>query len=747
MQAISLALQFLLMTYVAGLVTKVEENPIRKITGMLEDMKAELEKEAETEAEVFEKAMCICETGSKELSGVISSSKYEIETLTAKVEKDTAQKAKLDKDVEIGEADKVETEQSLAEAIAIREKEAAKFADDEKTSMFSIDQLDRAIPLFAKQGAAGLLQTNPRASLRLKRLVQATPYLDNQKRSKLLNFMQSGANGKLTPAAQEIIGMMEAMHDEMSQDLAEARTTEKNAVAGFNAMKESKEQHLGLLMTTIADKSKTSGELAVTISNDKDAVEDTNIELSNAQKYLASLTSQCAERRKFRDERAKMRNDEIVAIGEAVKILTEDDALDTFKKAVPSSALVQKPRPTYDAASAAASLVQKQAQLTKKQAQLTKANKIQRSLIASKHTVRLHGVNESATAAAKVVHFMVDNMIETLHEDDVTDEHKMAFCDNETKVYEQLRVDKWAFHDQLVKEIDALNNEIDQLKADIKALLDSINAMDQSIHDATELRKKEHDEYQVSAKQLSTAANLVDKATKRLEQFYSPSANKASFLSTATAQPHYTSVVARRLAAGFDDMLIQKNGQTIHQKKKSAVDPVVLPDTPTTYVKKESGGVIGLMNKMKSDLVTDLREAEVEENHAAEDYAVLMKESKETRAADVKSLHNKKEVKAEAEEKLSATEKQLALTNEEIKQIELYLTSLHAECDFLMRNFEGRHDARVDEEHGLESAESIVTKEEVQTHNQMEKVYEQEHSEKQVHEHFPDMEMPVEEEK
>jgi len=736
----TLALQLLLITSAAALVSKVEENPIRKITGMLEDMKAELEHEAETEAEVFEKAMCICESGSKELTGVIDHSSSEIERLTHKIEKDTATKDKLDKDIEIGEKDKVDTEESLAEATAIREKDAAKFAELEKTSMFSIDQLDRALPMFAKAGAAGLLQTNPRVHFNLKKLVQVTKYLDNKKRSSILNFMQGASNGKLTPAAQEIIGIMEAMHDEMSADLKDARTTEQLAATSFNDMKESKITHLGLLMKKLADDAKRSGELALAISEDKDSLEDTNIELANAQKYLAALTSQCAERRKYRDMRAKMRNDEIVAIGEAMKILTEDDALETFKKAVPSSALVQKPRVTYDA------LVQKKTQLrkalTQKKTSLRKAVKTQLSLTASTQASRRPGVSvdEHATQASKVVHFMVENMVETLHEDDVTDEHKLAFCDNETEVYEQLRVDKWAFHDQLAKEIEALNAEIDQLKADIKALEDSINAMDQSIHDATELRKKEHDEYQTSSHELSTAEKLIDKATKRLEEFYSPKAG--AFLSTSIAKPHFTSPAARRLAAGFDDVLIQKNDQTLHQKKKSSVDPIELPDTPTTYKKKESGGVIGLMNKMKSDLVTDLREGEVEENHAASDYADLMKESAESRAADVKALHNKKEVKADTEEKLHNTQQQLDLTNEEIKQIELYLKSLHAECDFLMQNFEKRHDARVDEESGLDAAESIVTHEAPPTHQAIEKTFEEEHTMPEVDEHFPAEKMP-----
>merc|ERR1719159_852396 len=111
MQPRTLALQFLLITHVAATISKVEENPIRKITGMLSDMKTELEHEAETEAQVFEKAMCICETGSKELSGVIEHANSEIERLTLKIEKDTAQKEKLDKEVAIGEKDKIDTEQ------------------------------------------------------------------------------------------------------------------------------------------------------------------------------------------------------------------------------------------------------------------------------------------------------------------------------------------------------------------------------------------------------------------------------------------------------------------------------------------------------------------------------------------------------------------------------------------------------------------------------------------------------------
>merc|ERR1719160_2223135 len=132
-----------------------------------------------------------------------------------------------------------------------------------------------------------------------------------------------------------------------------------------------------------------------------------------------------------------------------------------------------------------------------------------------------------------------------------------------------------------------------------------------------------------------------------------------------------------------------------------------------------------------------------EEKHAAKDYVKMMKEAKEMRSGMVKELKEKKVVKADKEERKGQTVQQNDLTINEIKHLELYLAQLHTECDFLMRNFENRHDARVEEEGGLKSAESIVTHEEVPDHAAIEKVFEGEHTDKDVDEHFPHEEMPI----
>merc|ERR1719160_931197 len=181
----------------------------------------------------------------------------------------------------------------------------------------------------------------------------------------------------------------------------------------------------------------------------------------------------------------------------------------------------------------------------------------------------------------------------------------------------------------------------------------------------------------------------------------------------------------------------------VKHKDDSKVDPVVLPTTPKTYEKKESGGVLGLMNEMKTDLKTDMKEAEMEEKHASIDYVREMGEAKAQRAADVQSKNDKEATLAETETKLVETKQLNELTIEEIYQIKTYLKKLHIECDFLMRNYEVRHESRVDEEVGLETAETIASGGDPPSYPGTEKLYEEEHSAKQVDEHFPVEELPI----
>merc|ERR1719443_227200 len=192
---------------------------------------------------------------------------------------------------------------------------------------------------------------------------------------------------------------------------------------------------------------------------------------------------------------------------------------------------------------------------------------------------------------------------------------------------------------------------------------------------------------------------------------------------------------------GAFETLLQKDAHAA--KDKAKVAPPEMLDTPGEFVKNPGGNrIIGMMNEIKADMTKDMREAETDEKYSAKDYVRQMKDAVEDRAAAVKMLHEKQATKAKLEEKIMQDKELRVLTLKEIDQIHLYQITLHNECDFLLKNFDVRHGARVEEEVGLEGAETIVTHATPPGHQETAEVYEEEHSKKQVEEHFPDVDMP-----
>merc|ERR1719335_1973748 len=122
----------------------------------------------------------------------------------------------------------------------------------------------------------------------------------------------------------------------MKADMKEDSAQEATSAQTFKELKKAKEAEISLNEEAVITKEKRVGELMVTISEASHALEDAQEELANAQKFLGNMKEECANKEKDRDMRAKMRTEEISAISEAIEVLNDDDALDVFKKALPS---------------------------------------------------------------------------------------------------------------------------------------------------------------------------------------------------------------------------------------------------------------------------------------------------------------------------------------------------------------------------------------------------------------------------
>merc|ERR1719310_2342973 len=537
--------------------------------------------------------------------------------------------------------------------------------------------------------------------------------------------MDEGEGSEQTESSQgsgEILGILKSMQDEMTADFKEMQDKNTDAHNAFNELKAAKEQEISINEKAVITKEKRIGALKLELSEGKHALEDSKEELAKAEEFKTTMKEQCAAMVKQKAASEKARADEIKAISEAVNILNDDEALEVFSKAK-GGAFVQKPvRVTYDA------FIQL---------------KSRRHMAVIKLKQKTHqdpdfqmggtadGEHKHPDAAEKLVVHMIDGMVGVMHDMDVSDEHKKAWCANETEVMHGVEAEKKDLIEKSSAEMSQQDDDLATITAEIKALTEKIAALDKLVHETTEDRKAQHQEFVDMFGTSATAIRLVSKAITRLEKFYSPEkyakAKKAATdaalakagLGLFQKKPRdraNTLLVQKKeaslLPGGFD-AFIQESSSTESMSKfrmalRNGVDPIVLPDTPKGGAEKqESGGVIALMTEFKNDLKMEMTEAETSEKFNAKEYVRIMTEAQETRAGDVKSLNEKESVKATLDEKLVTNKELLALTEEELHNLELYLVEVHTECDFLMRNFEARHENRVDGETGLETAETI----------------------------------------
>merc|ERR1719498_1366406 len=130
------------------------------------------------------------------------------------------------------------------------------------------------------------------------------------------------------------------MKEEMEASLVKAVADEEAAVKGFGELKASKEAEQAAATKAIETKQTRAGELAVSVVQVANDIEDKEKEVADTEKFAKTLEEECGTKDKEWAEREKLRAEEITAISDAIGILNDDDALDVFKKAIPASALI-----------------------------------------------------------------------------------------------------------------------------------------------------------------------------------------------------------------------------------------------------------------------------------------------------------------------------------------------------------------------------------------------------------------------
>merc|ERR1719305_455815 len=246
----------------------------------------------------------------------------------------TAEKSQLDQDVATHKADREEAEKVIKESTAMREKEAAEFAATSGDMKSNMQAMATALEALKKGLSASLLQTGVGALLR--NVVKTSPAVRDAEREMLLSYLETGSG--LEGGSDQIIGIVEQMKETYEADLAEAESKEAESKSTFETMMTSKTAEIEAAGKAIESKTARSGTVAVETVQAKADLEKTQKAVEEDTEFKANLAKTCATKQKEWDERCKLRAQEIEAISDTIKMMNSDDALELFKKTLPSAA-------------------------------------------------------------------------------------------------------------------------------------------------------------------------------------------------------------------------------------------------------------------------------------------------------------------------------------------------------------------------------------------------------------------------
>jgi len=642
-------------------------NPIRKVVAMLQTMQKKVESEGAKQQELFDKFMCYCKNAGGELKKSIADAEAKSPQVTADIEEAEGQKAQLAEDLKSHQVDRDAAKAAVADATGIREKESTAFAKESGELKTNIGALSKAITAVQNGMAGGFLQTGAAQVLKQLAMSSKLDILDAD-RQDLLSFLSDSSDEQYTPSSGDIVGTLKQIKEDMDKTLADTVSAEESAVASYNELVTAKKKEIAALTKSIEQKTVRVGELAVSIVQMTNDLTDTQEQLLEDTKFFKDMNKNCETKEAEWAEVVKTRGEELTALAETIELLSGDDALELFKKSLP-------------AASAGAFMQFRDTdKLRQKALLLIRAAQAKTAQDRPQFDFMALAIEGKKVGFEKVLK-MIDEMVAGLKTEQQDDEHKREYCKAQIDMADDKKKGLERDARDAATVIDKAKDGLASLKDELDTLEDGIKSLDKSVAEATELRKEENDDFTEEMSSNAAAKELLGFAMNRLNKFYNPKLYKAPQRAAAFVQ--------------------------ISSHHQLHAPPA--PEAPGAYAKSESGGVIGMIQLLVKDLDKETAQAEADERFAQQAYEEAMKDASEKRAQDSKALTEKRSSKAQNEELLESSTDDKATAERDLMALEEFLGSLHAECDWLMKYFDVRKEARDAEIDALGKAKAVLS--------------------------------------
>eukprot|EP00933_Yihiella_yeosuensis_P080133 TRINITY_DN93544_c0_g1_i1.p1 TRINITY_DN93544_c0_g1~~TRINITY_DN93544_c0_g1_i1.p1 ORF type:complete len:688 (+),score=229.13 TRINITY_DN93544_c0_g1_i1:99-2162(+) len=642
-------------------------SPVRKVINLLEKMSAKIEAQGKEEGENFEKFQCWCTKTLDRLKEDIAVATSPSALSESDIRSAQGDLDNVKADISQLKTDKVTATASLEQAAVDREKSHEEFVQKSTHEKETFTAAGEALEILTgKTGDAvntAMLQSTQSVD-KLMSKANVSPKLKKQ-----VAALLSGAGtahkrhrGKQTPdlAVGSLSEIKRAAEREF-QKLTDAENAEQTT---FGKMREAKRTEIITMEQQLQTKQQRAAELRVHIVDTKAQLKDQIQTLAANRKMQADTQENCDTTAKQVEQRTKTRNEEILAISETKKILSDDDALDLFRKTVKTpkeAVLLQEP------------VKMKALDILKKVGKPSPQMNLL-SVVLSSKAVNFTKVEE-----------MIQNMVNLLIEEGLADIKKKDYC---TDSFHQNNVIQTGLNrdmDDLNAGIKDKDTQIKLLADETKDLRDGLKVLKEQTDTATANRKAETAEFNELVASNTAAIGLLNVAQNRMNKFYNPT----EYVAVTTPSPY---------ELGFVQISEHKN---------------ILTQAPQVFdgsfkANKGGNGVLSMLKSIVGDLTLEIKMAKQDEAYAARTYDKAVDDAADKTSADQASIREKLQTKADLEQGKVKQEGLYSSKDAEMASAKEVEKNLHDECDWMLKNIDERKKARDVEVLALKDAKSTL---------------------------------------
>jgi len=673
--------------------------PVTRVVNLLKEMQNTLKTEMDEDEELYEKMECWCNTGKYEKTEAIDAGKAKIEQLTAANEGGFARSKELKEQIQELEATVASDKTALKTAQAKRDEEIQVFQGLETDSIQGIENMKSAIEVLGRHAGAAFPQTEAIALLSTGSSNE--PLSEHRAERSLETWMQESGNVGLTDSAVVDRQASKFLQSDdtkprtppstMGWSADEMRIVRKALQVGksFVQSKEgyypSYESQSGAILGILKQMQETmEGELKE--AQEKESMASASFaDMRTAKVAAIEAGEKMAEQKE--DDLAKTDNlvaeakedlgqtEETLAADETfLKNLDEmcansDGAFEKRKasrleeiKAVAETIEILTADEARDAMSGTYSFMQ------------TSSSDKNRKLAAAvlrKVSLKTHNIDISFLAnqveldAFTKVKKAIDDMVTMLKTEQADEVKKNDYCTEELQSTEMsiAKADDQAA--DLQAKIGSLQSQEKTLTDEIAADKAAIAQGQMDLQRASEDRQRENLDFQKTIADQTMTIEILLKAMERLAQFY-------------------------------DAQLIQEKKQT--------------PPVAQMEYKPNAGasGIMSMIEKLIYDAKDLVKASKASEMEAQAAYEQLNADTNQSQADLATAVVEKTSAKAKAHKDRLGAESDLVDTVDELEGLHKYEADVHEECDYLLKNFMARQQARGEEIEGLAQAKQIL---------------------------------------